>query len=102
MTIELPPVDIMDGIPSEERLAVLAHLIAMQARLAANMATTPAPGNGAALGRLLSVDEASARTGMSKSWLYRHAARLPFTRRVGRAVRFDEGALARWLATRQA
>ena len=39
---------------------------------------------------LLDVQEAAARLGMSADWLYRHAKRLPFTRRVGRrAVKFD-------------
>jgi len=35
-----------------------------------------------------------------EDWLYPHAKTLPFTSRLGRAVRFDEAALTRWLATR--
>ncbi len=50
--------------------------------------------------RLLTPDEAGERLGVTVPWLYRHAKTLPFTRRLGRAVRFDEGALTRWLATR--
>jgi predicted DNA-binding transcriptional regulator AlpA len=51
--------------------------------------------------RLLTIQEAAARTGMSTHWLYRHARTLPFIRRPSpRAVRVSEGALSRWLATR--
>ena len=52
--------------------------------------------------RLLDVEEAAARLGMSTDWLYRHARQLPFTRRVGRrAVKFDPAGLARWVATQR-
>ncbi len=47
---------------------------------------------------LLTVEQASARLGFSRDWLYRHAAHLPFTRRVGRQLRFSERGLAEYLA----
>lgn len=47
--------------------------------------------------RLLTVDEAAARLGQSKDWLYRHATKLPFTRRVGRQVRFSSQGLERYI-----
>ena len=47
--------------------------------------------------RLLTVDEAAARLGQSKDWLYRHATKLPFTRRVGRQVRFSSQGLESYI-----
>jgi excisionase family DNA binding protein len=38
---------------------------------------------------LLDADEAARRLGISKDYLYRHHARLPFTRRMGRGLRFS-------------
>jgi predicted DNA-binding transcriptional regulator AlpA len=57
---------------------------------------TPAPSNG------LAVTAVMQRTGMSKDWLYREAraGRLPFARRHGRRVVFDEAGLTRWLERR--
>ena len=52
--------------------------------------------------RLLTPAEAAARLGTTLRWLYRHANRLPFTRRLSRKVlRFSEVGLARWLAARK-
>jgi len=96
---DLPPLELVDGIAVEALPAALAHLLALQARVVARLAAGKAVAS-VVSARLLSVDEAAARTGMSKDWLYRHAKTLPFTRRLGRAVRFDEAALTRWLATR--
>lgn len=47
---------------------------------------------------LLTVKEAAAILQMTPKWVYRK--RLPFLRRVGRAVRVDRAALDRWLASR--
>src|SRR5438445_1059795 len=46
--------------------------------------------------RNLDVAEAAKRLGMSRDWLYRHAAELPFAVRIGRRVVFDSVALERW------
>jgi predicted DNA-binding transcriptional regulator AlpA len=58
---------------------------------------TPVPSNG------LAVTAVMQRTGMSKDWLYREAraGRLPFARRLGRRVVFDEAGLTRWLERRR-
>jgi excisionase family DNA binding protein len=52
----------------------------------------------------LDIDEVCRRTGMSRPWLYRAArlGHLPFARRIGRRLRFDEVGLTRWLANRRA
>jgi excisionase family DNA binding protein len=61
----------------------------------------PTPGaSGSSRG--LAVEAVVERTGMSKDWLYREArkGRLPFARRLGRRVVFDEAGLNRWLERR--
>src|SRR5262249_21969677 len=53
--------------------------------------------------RALTVEDVVARTGMSRDWLYREArnGRLPFARRIGRRVTWDEGSVTRWLERRR-
>ena len=46
---------------------------------------------------------AAERLGMSVTWLYRNAAKLPFTRRIGgRTVRFSAAGIARYIGNRRA
>jgi len=79
-----------------------------QARaLLAQLATLPAPLLARALvagGRdpdeLLTVDVAARRLGLSEDWVYRHAAKLPFTVHVGRQVRFSARRLEAYIASR--
>lgn len=99
--LELPAMDAVDALAPEVLPSALAHLLALQARVVARL-TEAAPGSARATSgdRMLTIDEAADRTGMSKDWLYRHADTLPFARRIGRARRFSEAALTRWLATR--
>ena len=56
----------------------------------------------AGMPRGLDVTAVVERTGMSKDWLYREvrAGRLPFARRLGRRVVFDQAGLERWLERR--
>lgn len=63
----------------------------------------PPPPSGPETDRLLTVEEAAERLGVSPRWLYRHAGRLPFARRLSRkALRFSEVGLRRWQAARRA
>src|SRR5262249_35136188 len=59
----------------------------------------PAPGPSGGLDGAAVVE----RVGMSKDWIYRQVrkGRLPFARRLGRRVIFDEAGLARWLERRR-
>ncbi|MGD0992870.1 MAG: helix-turn-helix domain-containing protein [Gemmatimonadales bacterium] len=66
-------------------------------------------GNGAAVAgeepadRLLDVEQAAALLDVRPRWMYDHAARLPFTRKLGgRTLRFSEAGLRRWLERRRA
>ena len=52
--------------------------------------------------RLLTAAEAATQLGVAPKWLYRHAARLPFTRRLSpKVLRFSASGLARWLERRR-
>ena len=96
------PLEALDQVAVEDLPAVVLYLAALQSAAAARLTAAPRPvpvsRNGSEA--LLDVREAAARLNLSVDWLYRHAKRLPFTRRVGRAVRFDPEGLARWVATR--
>ena len=49
--------------------------------------------------RLLTVTEAARRLGVSTRYVYGHAAKYPFARRLGpKTLRFSERGLERWLA----
>jgi hypothetical protein len=52
--------------------------------------------------KLLTPQETARILGQNVRWLYRHAARLPFTRRLSRkCLRFSETGLTRWLAAKR-
>jgi excisionase family DNA binding protein len=51
--------------------------------------------------RLLDVEQAAARLGVSTDWLYRRAGTLPFAVRLGRAVRFSAAGIDRYIQQRQ-
>lgn len=70
-------------------------------RFAAQTAAIAAPPLRERSGELLTVEQAAKRYGLAKTWLYRHAKGLPFTRKLGhRTLRFDAHALEKWLSTR--
>jgi predicted DNA-binding transcriptional regulator AlpA len=51
--------------------------------------TPPAPASQQVRDELLDVDAAAKRLCMSASYLYRHHGKFPFSRRVGRSLRFS-------------
>jgi excisionase family DNA binding protein len=57
-----------------------------------------APSCAPAHDELLSVEEAAERLGMSTDYIYRHAGKLPFARRMGRNVRFSSLGIDRYIA----
>jgi len=97
------PLEALDAVPAEDLPAVALYLAALQGRAAALSLTACSRAAARPRGAseaLLDVREAAIRLNFSVDWLYRHAKRLPFTRRVGRSVRFDPAGLARWLEHR--
>jgi predicted DNA-binding transcriptional regulator AlpA len=51
--------------------------------------TAPGQSRAPAEDELVDIEEASRRLGMSRSYLYRNSSLLPFSRRVGRSLRFS-------------
>lgn len=71
------------------------HLLAL-------LDTEPAPAApGPVDARLLTVGEVAARLQVGMQYVYRRASCWPFTRRIGRALRFDEAGFERWLERRR-
>jgi len=58
--------------------------------------------NGQSGDRLLTADQAAEILSTSPDWLYRHAGRLPFTRKLGpKMLRFSYQGIQKWLASRK-
>ena len=52
--------------------------------------------------RLLEAEEAAKILSVSEDWIYRHASRLPFTRKLGpKMLRFSSQGIQKWMATRK-
>lgn len=105
--VAAPSLDALAANPGQAPLetipALLMQLAALQTALAARLATGMNGHTAAAPAedRLLSIAEAAALLNVSRDWLYRRAARLPFTVRLGRTLRFSAQGLARYLRQRQ-
>ena len=90
-----------DTVPLDDLPVLIASLASMQTTacsrlLAARRPATPAPDT------LLTVAQVTQILEVTPKWLYRHADRLPFTRRLSRkALRFSEAGLRKWLAARR-
>jgi predicted DNA-binding transcriptional regulator AlpA len=52
--------------------------------------------------RLLTADEAAEMLSVSPDWLYRHAKKLPFARKLApKMLRFSHKGMTKWLETRK-
>jgi predicted DNA-binding transcriptional regulator AlpA len=92
----------LDELPSDRLPEVIGALETAKARAWARLTVPPAVAPSATHGdATVDVDEAARLLGMSRSWVYRHASRLPFACRVGgRALRFSTTGIRRYLASR--
>ena len=93
-------------IPLEVIPALLAQLAAVQSVLAALLADAPVKSGVRPFNpepdTLLTADQAAKILNVTPRWLYRHAKRLPFTRRLSRKVlRFSKAGLLRWQAIKR-
>jgi hypothetical protein len=86
----------VDAVPREALADVVTRAAAIQARAMARLAS-PATEIAMTEDKLLTLDEAAEALRKSPSWLYHHARKLPFTRRVGRGLRFSSRGLRRYL-----
>ena len=99
--------DQVGDVPSDEIPELLGAIETVKALLwsrvnTPSLPTTPAKGPQAP-DRLLDAKEAAERLGVKPKWVYSHADRLPFTKRLGdRTLRFSEQGLTRWMETRKA
>ena len=95
--------------PRTELLTTLATLSGELARLerlrdavmarAVELVSRPAPEDD---GKLLTAAAAADRLGVTRDWIYTHAAKLPFTRRLDKGtLRFAENGLKRWVLARK-
>ena len=86
----------------EDAALLLAQVAAIQANLAVRVASAGLSGSAPRRqedDRLISVEDAAERLGVTPRWMYRHAGHLPFARRLSRkALRFSELGLKRWQA----
>jgi predicted DNA-binding transcriptional regulator AlpA len=65
-------------------------------------AEQPTPAVGRAGDRLLTAQEVADVLSVDKTWVYRHADTLLFTRRISEnSLRFSESGLQKWMASRK-
>lgn len=88
------------ALPAEARQALTLRAVAALAALAVAPAPVSPDPDTADGDRLLDVDEAARRLGVSPDWLYRRVAKLPFVVRLGRAVRCSAAGLDRYIRQR--
>jgi len=86
----------VEQLTPEQARSFLAQLVTLQAPLLAKALVV----GGRDPDELLTVEAAAERLGLGEGWLYRHAAKLPFTVRVGRQVRFSARQLDAYIAAR--
>lgn len=91
-----------DRLDELDPARVVGELEALKFTVCTASIPTPEVKTNGSEDRLLTVDEAAERLGMSVTWLYKNAARLPFTRRIGqRTVRFSATGITRYLTSRR-
>lgn len=85
-------------IEQDEIPAALGALAEADARLRLRLVASPALPCAEA-DRLLTVEDVAQRLAVAEDYVYRHADGWPFTRRVGRNLRFSDRGLCEWLAS---
>jgi hypothetical protein len=91
-----------DAIP-----AIVGELEALKARLwvrlhAPQPAAVAESAHNGGPDQMLTAEEAGGQLGVGVRWMYRHADKLPFTRRLtGGTLRFSARGLERWKETRR-
>lgn len=100
-----------EALPPEEAPEFIGALESAKAKAWARLIVLGNPSMNGSLGGplvaerdpLLTPEEAARLLGVKVQWLYRHAKRLPFTRRLSRkCLRFSEAGLRKWQAAKRA
>jgi len=81
-------------LPPEQLPRLLGELEEIRCTAIARL-SAPAPAQ--LEDQLLDVEAAAQRLGVSRDYLYRHHAELPFTRRMGKALRFSSAGIQDYL-----
>jgi len=90
----------MDAIPAEHRPVVLAHLLALQARIIARMGIEPPAASNGQGDQLLTIEQTMVRLSVTKDWLRRRPD-LPFVRHLSEGVvRYSAKGIEAWQKTR--
>jgi predicted DNA-binding transcriptional regulator AlpA len=92
------------GIPDSGTMIVQLSVTELRQLIAEEIAAGLQTGGGHASekDRLLTPEEAAEILGQDVRWLYRHANKLSFTRRISRKnLRFSEAGLRRWITTKR-
>lgn len=102
MRAELENALVLAGnLPAAELPELLGELEQVKAT-AMQRLCTPAPVSQAQpADELLDVEEASHKLGVGKDFLYRNHARYPFTRRMGRSLRFSARGIEAYIKNKQ-
>lgn len=99
--MNLPDLKDFEQIPTEQIPAVLLHLSAIQTALTVRLIASPSGAPSPADDHLLDIEEAAERLGITKDWLYRRSAKLPFTVRMGNRLRFSSNGIDRYIQQRK-
>ena len=88
--------------PTNNRFDILLEQIRLLVRQEITLALQNGGATSTQQDALLTPEQAATLIGVNRRWLYRHAEKLPFTRRISRKnLRFSEAGLRRWLASRK-
>jgi predicted DNA-binding transcriptional regulator AlpA len=90
----------VNEIPPQSIPAILTQLAALHNALAARLLVANENAEGHPEDRLLGIEEAAQRLGVSISWLYRRSSRLSFVVRMGRKLVFSLRGIERYIKQR--
>lgn len=86
-------------LPVEQLARLIADLEEIKVVALARLVAPPPPATRA--DELVDIDEAARRLGVSKHYLYRHAEKLQFSRRIGRKRVFSSVGIDRFISARR-
>lgn len=89
------------SLPPEVARALWLRCLQVQAALAPALLANGHPHEVQTEQPLLDVEAAAQRLAVSSDWLYRRAAKLPFTVRLGRTLRFSARGIDQYIRQRQ-
>src|SRR5262245_30780413 len=91
--------ELVSALPPDAAGALLVKIAPLQTALLARVLV--GVGNPDRADRCISVQAAASRLGVSRGWIYKHKATLPFMRCVGNTIRCSEAGITAWLDGRR-